>query len=93
MPAVGPVAWSTAEVQEWLVKDLQLPEHVAVAFKENAIDGKASRASKQALASGGWAASGAYQKAAAAAPPLALNATARPLPLLCLFSPRRNCWA
>lgn len=40
MPAAGPIAWSTQDVQEWLLNDLELPQSVAEAFKTNAIDGR-----------------------------------------------------
>lgn len=39
MPSRGPVDWSVADVQEWLVNELQLPPAVAAAFKDNAIAG------------------------------------------------------
>ena len=38
MPNQGPVAWSPAEVQEWL-RELSLPENVILEFKENAVGG------------------------------------------------------
>ncbi|EFN53731.1 expressed protein [Chlorella variabilis] len=39
MPALGPSEWSVADVAAWLKDDLELPEGVVAAFKDNAVAG------------------------------------------------------